>query len=136
MRKETEELMRERERIAKEREALMRGELPGQSTSSPSTSSTPSSSTLTKTMTSRLGPRVDEAEEGKWSDALDSVLHAVKGPAATQSKAKAKKVKPASIIPGASSFEDIEAYLDAEKKKKKDQMKQRNKDLIRNNSRW
>ncbi len=119
MRKETAELLRERERIEQEKQELLSqaqlGSLP-----------------KPVPVTARLGPKLDHQQpsssstsEGKWDDALDSVLKAV-GPSSS-SKAPPPAAKADSILPGASSFEDLEAMLDAEKRKKKDEMRERNR---------
>ncbi len=142
MRKETEDLVRECERIKQEKEELLR-----QSQFNSLPKPVP--------LTARLGPKVTGGEgepattttvqrpavqetEGKWSDALDSVLEAVgtSGAGGGGKSREASLPKAGSILPGASSFEDIEAYLDAEKKRKKHQMKERNKGFVKPRQQW
>ncbi len=146
MRKETEDLVRERERIKQEKEELLRQ---SQFNSLPKpvpltvrlgpkvTGEEGEPATTTTTTTTVQRPAMQETE-GKWSDALDSMLEAVgtSGAGGGGKSHKASLPKAGSILPGASSFEDIEAYLDAEKKRKKHQMKERNKGFVKPRQQW
>ncbi len=126
MRKETEMMMRERERIEREKQELLRQQQ--QQGRFDATTSEELSLPSPVPVSARLGPKVDSDSEGKWSHALDSVLQAPGGNRRSTSQPQAK---PGSILPGASSFEDLEAMIHAEKRRKRDQMKERNKGFVR-----
>lgn len=107
MRSQTKRLQREREEIEKEKQELLKQQREMEES-------------ITQSLP--VPVPVTRKEEAYMDNVMDSVLDAVK--------------KPDKVIPGAKSFEDIEAYLDEKKKEKKDQMRQRNKNLVKPKGWW
>ena len=78
------------------------------------------------------GPMTPDEDDGfsSMDTVLSSVLKAVNDKGSKIDRPTASK-----ILPGAKSFEDIQAYLNAAKKEKIEKLKEKNKDFIRNDGR-
>ena len=78
------------------------------------------------------GPMTPDEDDGfsSMDNVLSSVLKAVNDKGSKIDRPTASK-----ILPGAKSFEDIQAYLNAAKKEKIEKLKEKNKDFIRNDGR-
>lgn len=81
----------------------------------------------------------DDDEEEQLNTAMDSVLKAVDDskPSSSKTKSPLDKATVNKILPGAQTFDDIEAYLTAAKKDKLEKLKQQNKEFTKSTpQRW
>ncbi len=78
------------------------------------------------------GPMTPDEDDGfsSMDNVLSSVLKAVNDKGSKIDRPTASK-----ILPGAKSFEDIQAYLNAAKKEKIEKLKEKNKDFVKSDSR-
>ena len=79
--------------------------------------------------------KVEDGQQKTGSSALESVLTAVKNKKFGSSKNNPADVAK-KILPGASSFEDIEKYVSAAKKEKMEKLRQKNKDYLKPDKRF
>lgn len=106
MQDETRRLQRERQAIEKEKAQLMEG----------------GKETFTPAKAHRTVPRGDDFSG--METVMSSVLEAVEGPGSLRRKVS-PLAKPSKIIPGAQTFEDLEAFLKRKKDAKLEELKKK-----------
>lgn len=137
---ETENLKRQREKIEREKAALLKSSGVGKLPTPVPLRAKPEKKEERKEISMKVNSKAkvieskkwevedDEDEEDEMNEALNNVRSAVDH-RSTSSK-NSNKIDPATaskILPGAQSLHDIEAYLERQKKEKLDQLKNRHK---------
>lgn len=126
----TNELIEEREQIQKQKEELLKRQLMQQQEDFEATLG---GNKLPVPVKSRLTPLVPSKREieGKWSDDryMDNTMDSGLGVAGTSKRQPSASSR--DIIPEAKSFEDLEAMISAKTKKRKEEMKERNRGFVK-----